>query len=326
MITEASPTWGDTKAMPMNEIKKCPLCGYEPISTTTDGTLNQVIYVNCDRCGRCGVTDEFISYTTPEELKKFGHILSGISRELSEHNDKQPLFKYEDIKNGLESYLVPPIDDIEAKSIKLLNAIKRRTKFFGDIVDIHRNIDYPLAYAQNDQELWAIIDLLADWGYLQKKSADTRSSYVILTAAGLKSLTTVGQSHGNKGFVAIWFHEKMGAATKAIEDAILESGYRPMCIKDEHFPDRIMDKALGEIRDSKFLVVDLTGGRGSVFFEAGFAMGLNKDIIYIYNSEDESVSALEFYTKHYQCYPYKTSDELKEKLMDIIKARIVQTD
>lgn len=81
-----------------------------------------------------------------------------------------------------------------------------------------------------------------------------------------------------------------------------------------------MDKALAEIRESRFLVVDLTKNRPSVFFEAGFAHGLGIEIIFVYK-EGEGTD-LEFYAKHYQCYKYSSPDELRELVKNAISARI----
>jgi nucleoside 2-deoxyribosyltransferase len=47
----------------------------------------------------------------------------------------------------------------------------------------------------------------------------------------------------------------------------------------EHVND-INDEIIGQIRRSRFVVCDLTGYRGGVYFEAGFAYGLGLDVIY----------------------------------------------
>jgi nucleoside 2-deoxyribosyltransferase len=81
-----------------------------------------------------------------------------------------------------------------------------------------------------------------------------------------------------------------------------------------------LEKALSEIRKSKFVIANLTGTRSSVFFEAGFAFGLNKDIIFVY--DEKGGLPPEFYAKHYQCYAYKDEIELKDILKNAIAARI----
>ena len=83
-----------------------------------------------------------------------------------------------------------------------------------------------------------------------------------------------------------------------------------------------MDISLGEIRRSRFVVVDLTAIRPSVLFEAGFAHGLGLETVFVYREGETITGPLEFYARHYQCYPYKTAQELKETLKNAITARI----
>jgi nucleoside 2-deoxyribosyltransferase len=47
----------------------------------------------------------------------------------------------------------------------------------------------------------------------------------------------------------------------------------------EHVND-INDEIIAQIRRSRFMVCDLTGYRGGVYFEAGFAYGLGLEVIY----------------------------------------------
>jgi hypothetical protein len=39
-----------------------------------------------------------------------------------------------------------------------------------------------------------------------------------------------------------------------------------------------MDQIIAKIRESRFVVADFTGNRGGVYYEAGFALGLNLPI------------------------------------------------
>ena len=78
-----------------------------------------------------------------------------------------------------------------------------------------------------------------------------------------------------------------------------------------------MLKAINEIRKSKFLIVNLTQMRPSVFFEAGFAYGLGLDIIYVYK-ESRNKHLEEFYVNHFQCHKYSTPEQLKEIVSDAI--------
>jgi len=86
----------------------------------------------------------------------------------------------------------------------------------------------------------------------------------------------------------MWFIPEMEEIfEKAIKPAIefIETGeaisrYKAVKIDNvEHIND-INDEIIAQIRRSRFMVCDLTGYRGGVYFEAGFAYGLGLEVIY----------------------------------------------
>ena len=86
-------------------------------------------------------------------------------------------------------------------------------------------------------------------------------------------------------FVAMWFHESTNEAfDSGISPALEETGYDPFRIDRKEHINRIDDEIIAEIRRSKFMVADLTHGedepRGGVYYEAGFAFGLNIPVIH----------------------------------------------
>ena len=82
-----------------------------------------------------------------------------------------------------------------------------------------------------------------------------------------------------QGFVAMWFSPLMEVVyEKGFALAIRGSGYQPMRIDRKEHINKIDDEIIAEIRRSRFLVADFTSEpnqpRGGVYFEAGFALGL----------------------------------------------------
>ena len=98
----------------------------------------------------------------------------------------------------------------------------------------------------------------------------------------------------------MWFNptEMNDVYEKAIKPAIeykeqgkTESRFQAIKIDNvEHIND-INDEIIATIRRSRFMVCDLTGYRGGVYFEAGFAYGLGLPVIYTcrkdWSSEDK---------------------------------------
>lgn len=308
----------------MAKQEACPICSF-PNANVEKDLLARNSFIDCKRCGRYEISEKCLLFDK-EKLSNIGYILSGLSRELTETGGIPPKFLQENIDELIKNYPVPDISNIEEKAKKLLQRLKEKTESFGDLVTLSTKDDYPLAYAKKEDELIALVNLLEESNLLKIKGDASRAIIVQLSASGWSVVNSLQKANkeSTQGFVAMWFPEdnSMDDSMNAIEEAIREVGYKPMCIKGEHFPERIMDKALGEIKNSRFLVVDLTGERGSVFFEAGFAHGLDIEIIYVCKKDPKEELKLEFYTKHYKCYIYKDATELKDLLINAIKARI----
>lgn len=103
------------------------------------------------------------------------------------------------------------------------------------------------------------------------------------------------QGVGRQGFVAMWFDEGMKKIYQQyIAPAITAAGYEPYRIDDDSdHSDNLVDRILAAIRQSRFVVADFTCGsvyddkgtkifldRGGVYYEAGFAYGIETQVIY----------------------------------------------
>ncbi|MBD3216397.1 MAG: hypothetical protein GF311_27540 [Candidatus Lokiarchaeota archaeon] len=68
------------------------------------------------------------------------------------------------------------------------------------------------------------------------------------------------------------------------------------------------------------MVADFTGHRGGVYYEAGFAMGLEIPVIRTCKADD--FDDLHFDTEHYYHLKWDEPDDLREKLQTHIEATI----
>lgn len=129
----------------------------------------------------------------------------------------------------------------------------------------------------------------------------------------------------DQAFVAMWFDESMSDAyEKGIATAIREAGYEPMRIDKKGHNNKIDDEIIAEIKRSRFVVADFTqggsGARGGVYYEAGFAHGLNMPVIFTCRAD--AISDLHFDTRQYNHIAWKDFGELKDKLAKRISATI----
>jgi nucleoside 2-deoxyribosyltransferase len=84
--------------------------------------------------------------------------------------------------------------------------------------------------------------------------------------------------------------------------------------------EKICDKIVNEIRGSQFVVADVSQHKPGVYFEAGFAMALNRPVIWTCREEDFDL--IHFDTRQYNHIKWRTPDDLRQQLADRILATI----
>ena len=179
----------------------------------------------------------------------------------------------------------------------------------------------------NEGELRYLRRYLIEQGWLELTQSNSVESAVVITVKGYTYLAELEQmiTDPSKAFVAMWFDDSVKDAwTQGIEPAIRNAGYDPVRIDNQEYIGKIDDEIIAEIRRSRFIVADFTqgdeGARGGVYYEAGFAHGLNIPVIY--TCKKDSMKHIHFDTRQYNHIDWKSPEELKKRLEDRISAVI----
>ncbi len=88
---------------------------------------------------------------------------------------------------------------------------------------------------------------------------------------------------GKEVLVAMKFGEDTLKLREAIKKGITEAGYHAILIDEVEHNEFITPELLKYIRNSKFVVVDLSHKNNGAYFEEGYAMGLGKPVIQLCN-------------------------------------------
>lgn len=142
--------------------------------------------------------------------------------------------------------------------------------------------------------------------------------------AHLADIRGIG-SGGTQAFVAMWFDELMHPAYEnGIAPAIRDAGYEPLRVDKKEHNNKIDDEIVAEIRRSCFVVADFTqgksGARGGVYYEAGYAHGLNVPVIF--TCREDAIDRVHFDTRQYNHITWKDPEQLRERLAQRISATI----
>ena len=158
--------------------------------------------------------------------------------------------------------------------------------------------------------------LLAHLGFLVEQAP---GSYKI-SPKGLLNLEGESNSSSTIGFCAMWFSDAVKPLwLDVIEPAIRATGYEPLRINSKQHNGKIDDEIMASIRGSRFVVADFTDSRGGVYYEAGFAHGLDLPVIFMCREGDD----LHFDIRPYNCI-FWTADAL-EDAQARLKNRILAT-
>jgi hypothetical protein len=185
-------------------------------------------------------------------------------------------------------------------------------------VPIDVNHDYPLICAKTDEEFQFYISKSGELRYLEQQGNGYRLSLEgWFRFAQIRSVPE--KSHS--AFVAMWFDKSLETAwIEGFSPAIAACGYDPVRIDFQQHNDKICDRIVAEIKRSAFVVADFTGQRGGVYYEAGLAMGLGIPVIWTVNASH--ISQLHFDTRQYNHIAWTTANELKDHLINRIRATI----
>ena len=96
----------------------------------------------------------------------------------------------------------------------------------------------------------------------------------------------------------------------AIKEAAKRCGLHAERVDEPQSNERITDRILESIRKAEYVIVDLTGSRPNVFYEAGYAQGIKKTPIYVAREGTK----LEFDLKDYPVIFFRGMKELKDSL------------
>lgn len=264
--------------------KECILCKDKALYEHV-GPLNQKIFYNCPNCGQFYVSEVFDDYDIDVHNNIAKHLLSGYIREMNDSGHRDIMITSENFKIMLESPLIPhsPMEKLE----KLLLWYFIQTSYFGEFIKL--NIKPSICYAVNVSELESYYRLIIDKyliRFIKGGQLMNGTQQVYLSFEGhrmCKEINVKVDISSSRAFVALWFNDEMNSVyNNAIKPAIEseECGkFKAFRVDNHEHNNDITDEIIAGIKKSRFIIVDLTGYRGGVYYEAGFAKGLGKPVI-----------------------------------------------
>jgi hypothetical protein len=298
-------------------MRVCVLCGLENVKSELSSSESASF--ECRRCGGYAVATAILN--EPSLLSPY---LSAAARQRFESGEPITI-EAGNVQDLIELHRRTPVAARVDKALRYL-ASKGRP---GTQIWINADLDFPVAGAENkDEFLTYLVHLDLEEGMIRAFSSQRASEGVwgyVTTVRCWRYLepSPLGGVTPGTCFVAMWFDPRLGAAFEnGLAPGIRDAGFEPHRIDQAKTNRGISDEILAGIRTSEFVVADFTGQRQSVYFEAGFARGLGKEVIWCCRSDE--ISNLHFDTKHLGHVTWDEPADLRIKIRESIQANILR--
>ena len=299
--------------------RHCPVCKLDEQHVLVSD-YGERLSLDCRRCGRFTIT---ATAAAMADSRALGPKLSAWIRERSESGTSIAEINsntLRDVESGLPDYRV------SEKLLLLLRALERRTTFPGQIVNVIPQFDYPLAWAASEDELRYLLRSLLDRNLIRRTDGppDLADSFVVKFQIAPDGWTFLDEHErpaviSDQVFVAMSFGSELNPAWgQAIRPALVKAQFRPYRVDAEPHIDRIDTKIITEIKNSRFLVADVTQQRPGVYFEAGYALGLGLPVFWCVRRDD--LKNAHFDTRQYNHIVWENEQHLFEQLFLYVSA------
>lgn len=332
----------------------CPICGNNATNKETISSVCNLDKYNCPNCGIIHTqplsvgNDRLIEYSK-QHLYSFlfyHHIekeivIGGLAwyKVTSVYLDDYYYISPEDVENWYPKTLAEKIDlsllFFSSHELYWGQEVEYSFKQLCYIlfVDVLKYLDNKDSDESVIKTLEYIVDYYNELGYAKVLSYN--STYdedvwneciyaVKILPNGIKHIEELQRAQvqtSYRVFVAMKFGTETKLLREAIRLGIVAAGFEAVFMDEIEHNHQIVPEMLYQIRNSRFVVAELSHHNNGAYYEAGYALGLGKEVIHICNN-DSIKNGLHFDVAQINTITYDNLAELPEKLSKRIKATI----
>jgi hypothetical protein len=290
---------------------KCPICQLTPLLGRQ--SVNDAVQYDCERCGRFTLTGtaEKVLPGVVQGRAMARPTLSHFVRR-RQTGEENPEITSDWVQKVVHELRLPsPAERVD----NLILALGNTGKDAGENVEVHPDRFIAVAGASSLPSFKYLIEQLVRQGLAEGDWVDPisgRTTYSGGTPEG--RLTLKGWERyeelrrkggvGTRAFIAMEFGdaELNEVLEKHFRPAVERTGYELMKLDDEPRAGLIDNRLRVQIKHARFLLADLTHANKGAYWEAGYAEGLGKPVIYLCKKAafEDKKTRPHFDTNHHQ--------------------------
>lgn len=312
----------------MNKPEPCGVC--QEISEYRGATINGTIvfHVICPRCGQYQIDYVAKAYLNVQLDPTKVAVLSHAIRKMQRTTDI-PMLDQPTVARILQNPLPKPTEQQNSFILWLGD----NSPGLGEKVDIDGLILQAEIGARTQDGVRAIANDLVERNFVKlTKLAGTMGEWfnfkLELKMAGWEYYENLkrGSYSSRKAFMAMKYGdlELDDVVAKYIRPAVQDTGFNLYRLDDAPKAGLIDDRLRVEIRTSRFLIADLTHENAGAYWEAGFAEGLGKPVIYTCEKNKFNERKTHFDTNHHTTVLWDRDnlDRVSHDLKNTIRATL----
>ncbi|MEM8499942.1 MAG: nucleoside 2-deoxyribosyltransferase [Pseudomonadota bacterium] len=281
----------------------CPICRTPFESTTRLGEA--ISQISCKICGEYSLEARGLEqlYELAENLEartKISHFLA--NRKPAEDS---PLLQ----DNTVDSILKTSLPNPKEQADKLTRWVADRTDIYGTEIRLSHVECGAFIGSQTHENFAFIVSYLIRQGILNQTLNDiSRFWYVVLSMEGWAYYDSLlgGDTNYRRAFMAMQFNNEalQAVVTSHFKPATLEAGFELSLLTDEQPAGLIDDQIRARIQSCDFVIADLSDNNPGAYWEAGYAEGLGKPVIYTCEQSKFDKDSTHFDTNHHLTVPW----------------------
>lgn len=336
----------------------CDVCGHYRISSKVVRKLQETSDQAKISCAHYNLSNQI------KADERCEHPFWLLKNEDAEFNEKKSTSRHELVRNSFRvvfSDIACKRVDHSRKPYELLTAIAKRLEWEEEgafKVFEFKPEDRVRSKIPTEKEIDSIISYLEKKGYVEKviESLPKKDAHGIrpivlfndsfnryeyedvclgykMTVEGWGIINDIRNINlSRKVFIAMQFEWEDNDERRKVYDAIQKScadcGYDASVVNQDH-TENITDKIISEIKESRFVIAEMTYNNRGVYFESGYARGIGTPVFHLVKKDHvdgKGDKKLHFDVQQIQYKDWENPNKLEEKLTSWIKARIGNYD
>lgn len=283
---------------------KCPVCGTALLKPVVQAGNRDASKFSCPRCGQFVLSRTLIA-CLPNILSRHSDAPAKLSHALrrAQEQNSEPEFTTHTIDAVLEVPLPRPKEQADL----LIRWLAENTPGPGETVWIESRTHAGIVGAKTPGGFGLIVDHLFQSGLVKGVQSNTLDesgrAHAMLSLSGWEYYERLRQGSVayRKAFMAMKFGDPTlnQILTDVFRPSAKRAGFELVKLDDAPRAGLIDDRLRVEIQSSDFVIADLTHDNLGAYWEAGYAEGLGKPVIYTCEKQKFDTAKTHFDTNHH---------------------------